>query len=83
MATCETCRFGHIVWLEGDEYYPYHGGYYSTAPETPHKRHYTASECRRHPPRMASVDGQQDGWPMVNAQSWCGDHQPKDAGNAE
>lgn len=76
--TCETCRFSHILWRAGDEYYAYHGGYYSGVAETPQKRGYTAVECRRYAPRMASMENQQDGWPMVNAQSWCGEHQPKE-----
>ena len=80
---CETCRFSHIVWRAGDEYYPYHGGYYSATPQTPSKRDRTAVLCRRYAPRMASMENQQDGWPMIDAADWCGEFKPKENNNAE
>lgn len=75
MATCETCRF----WVD-----------MRSVDRMPH-----AGVCCRNPPmpvtseyawRGASyleADRASAVWPCTDTDDWCGEHQPKEAGNAE
>ena len=73
--TCETCRFSQIAWNEGEKYV---SGFSDFRCETiTSTRTHTAILCRRHAPRMAMLEGQSDGWPIVYAENWCGEYQPR------
>lgn len=70
--TCETCRFAKINWRKGDKYQRVQG-VFEPVYEAEHLE--TSVQCRRHSPRMASIENQQDGWPWVSGADWCGEYQ--------
>ena len=73
---CQNCRFAHINWLKGEPYkscsseFPYR--------EETYLRCGTSVQCRINPPVKAIRENDQDGWPWVSGDDFCGEFQPKD-----
>lgn len=63
--SCATCRFGVVLWNEGDEFTIASFGGRSVK-----GTHDDAGiECRRHSPPP-------EGWPRAKGRDWCGEYAP-------
>ncbi len=74
-ASCETCRFGHVLWRKGDKYTYFSESRYS---EVEGERYSTSIECRRYAPRGPVINTTDaigyDAFPSVSADAWCGEY---------
>jgi hypothetical protein len=72
VASCETCRFGRVMWRKGDDYTYFSEGHYE---HRPGKRASTHIICRRRPPVIVHECGPMQ--PGVTPDDWCGEHEAR------
>ncbi len=68
--SCESCRFGDVVWRSGDKF-----SYFSDIDyaEKQGERSATHILCRRRPPVIVPEWG--PSFPGVSDTDWCGEHE--------